>query len=223
MTRRMVFCTVAVAAFLVCCTTTLSATMLITEFMALNNTTIKDEDGQYSDWIEIHNAGATAVDLDGWHLTDNAADLRKWKFPATNCPAGAYMLVFASDKNRRRTGNELHTNFKLSGDGEYLALVMPDGSNVAFAYAPAFPPQVADVSYGLAGTGGSVTLVTSGVPCYARIPINDALGRSWTSNLPISQVGWLSGTTGVGYERSSGCTAPGYLDTGLGYAAGSVA
>src|SRR6185369_11273395 len=43
----------------------------------------------------------------------------------------------------------LHTDFKLDGDGEYLALVMPDGSTIASQYSPRFPQQRSDVSYGL--------------------------------------------------------------------------
>ncbi|MCB1094534.1 MAG: CotH kinase family protein [Verrucomicrobiae bacterium] len=50
----------------------------------------------------------------------------------------------------------LHANFKLSGDGEYLALIKPDGKTVCHAYAPRYPEQSADVSYGLIqGSNGS--------------------------------------------------------------------
>ena len=46
---------------------------------------------------------------------------------------------------------ELHTNFKLSGDGEYLALVEPDGvDGRPRVCARSFPEQGDDVSYGLA-------------------------------------------------------------------------
>ena len=69
------------------------------------------------------------------------------------------MVVFASNKNRRVAGAPLHTNFKLSGSGEYLALVMPDGVTKATEFAPAFPPQYADISYGYAMTGAVRTLV----------------------------------------------------------------
>ncbi|NQU23165.1 MAG: lamin tail domain-containing protein, partial [Candidatus Nealsonbacteria bacterium] len=54
---------------------------LISEFMAVNNHTLADEDGDFSDWIEIHNPAATPIDLDGWYLTDKADNLTKWQFP----------------------------------------------------------------------------------------------------------------------------------------------
>ncbi|NQU22012.1 MAG: lamin tail domain-containing protein, partial [Candidatus Nealsonbacteria bacterium] len=54
---------------------------LVSEFMAVNNHTLADEDGDFSDWIEIHNPAATPIDLDGWYLTDKADNLTKWQFP----------------------------------------------------------------------------------------------------------------------------------------------
>jgi len=125
----------------------LDAEPLITEFMAINSGTLADEDGDSSDWLEIHNAGDAAVNLDGWHLTDDQSDLTRWEFPSRLLVAGGYLVVFASGKDR--TGGELHTNFALNGDGEYLALVQPDGTTVANQYAPQFPEQAADISYGV--------------------------------------------------------------------------
>src|SRR2546427_10514561 len=71
---------------------------LITEFMAANVSTLADEDGEFSDWIEIQNPDSAPISLAGYHLTDNAANLDKWKFPAVTLNPGAYMVVFASGK-----------------------------------------------------------------------------------------------------------------------------
>src|SRR5512135_1302714 len=86
--------------------------LLITEFMAANSSTLADEDGDYEDWIEIHNPGLTPVNLQDWSLTDSTNDLRRWRFPATNLNAGAYLVVFASNKDRRVPGAQLHANFR---------------------------------------------------------------------------------------------------------------
>ena len=51
--------------------------LLISELMPDNNSTLADEDGHYEDWIEIHNQGETPIQLQGWALTDDAADLQK--------------------------------------------------------------------------------------------------------------------------------------------------
>ncbi len=38
-------------------------------------------DGATPDWIEVFNAGDEALDLQGYHLTDDAANLTRWTFP----------------------------------------------------------------------------------------------------------------------------------------------
>ena len=50
------------------------------EFMADNANTLVDEDGDYSDWIEIYNPTTEAIDLAGWYLSDNPDNLIKWIF-----------------------------------------------------------------------------------------------------------------------------------------------
>ena len=157
--------------------------LLITEFLASNEDVLYDEDGQNEDWIEIYNPTDAAVDLDGWYLTDNRDDLDKWQFPAVTIGGGDYRVVFASDKNRRDPDGELHTNFKLDPDGEYLALVMPDGETVVHDYAPEFPEQVRNSSYGL--TQEVTTLILEGTPVSYLVPSSaadatDTSGTPWT-------------------------------------------
>jgi hypothetical protein len=124
--------------------------LYISEFMASNTRTLADENGDYSDWIEIYNPNPGPINLDGWFLTDSTNDLSKWRFPATNLAGGGFIVVFASEKNRRIPGARLHTDFKLSAEGEYLALVQPDGVTIASEFRPTFPVQVPDVSHGFA-------------------------------------------------------------------------
>jgi hypothetical protein len=124
---KRVFCILGLATVLACRGAAAAPSVVISEFMASNNTTLADEDGEYSDWIELYNASADTVNLGGWYLTDIATNLTHWKFPSTNLGPSCFLVVFASNKNRRVAGTPLHTNFKLGGSGEYLALVMPDG------------------------------------------------------------------------------------------------
>jgi hypothetical protein len=119
----------------------------INEFMAANGKTLRDRDLEYPDWIEIYNEGPDAANLGGWTLTDTPGNLARWTFPATNLAANAYLVVFASGKNRAVAGAELHTSFSLSADGEYLALANAEGEVIS-EFAPAFPKQFSDVSYG---------------------------------------------------------------------------
>ena len=124
------------------------AQVQISEFMAANTRTLRDQDLEYSDWIELWNAGSVEVNLGGWFLTDRVDEPRMWAFPSTNLAPGGFLVVFASGKDRANAGGQLHTNFRLGTSGEFLALVRPDGATVESQYAPAFPEQVADVSYG---------------------------------------------------------------------------
>jgi hypothetical protein len=121
----------------------------ITEFMAANDSGLADEDGDFSDWIEIHNPDNAPTSLAGYHLTDNPTNLGKWTFPAVTLSPGAYLVVFASGKDRLDPAGRLHADFSLSAEGEYLALVAPDGEMVVSVFAPAYSPQFENESFGL--------------------------------------------------------------------------
>ena len=120
--------------------------LIISEFMADNKKTLHDEDGDDSDWIEILNAGTAPASLNGWGLTTRADDLAEWRFPNLTLAANEYLVVFASQKDRTNAP-PFHTNFRLNKEGGYLALVDPTGKAVS-AFAPAYPAQLKDVSYG---------------------------------------------------------------------------
>ncbi len=126
--------------------------ILITEFMAKDNYVLRDDDGQFVDWIELYNPTNQPVDLTGWHLTDDNTRPHKWTFPATLLNAGDYLIVYASGKDRATPGAALHTNFLLSSEGEYLGLYKPFAEAATFDYAPAYPIQISNVSYGITAT-----------------------------------------------------------------------
>ena len=121
--------------------------VIISEFMADNAHGIQDEDGSHSDWIELFNPGPLDANMAGWFLTDDAATPAKWRFPAVSLGVNKYLLVWASSKDRTNAAAPLHTNFKLSKGGQYLGLYDPR-TNVASEFAPAYPAQTSDVSYG---------------------------------------------------------------------------
>ncbi len=109
-----------------------------------------DSDGSPQDWIEFHNPAASAVDIGGYYLSDNAARLNKWRFPTpTIIPANGFLVVFASNKDRAVSGQQLHTNFRLAAEGEYLALVQPNATTIVKEWSPAYPVVPEYWSYGL--------------------------------------------------------------------------
>ena len=127
---------------------------MINEFLAANASGLLDENGETGGWIEIHNPGSTSVNLNGWSLT-NASDIPgMWVFPSRTISAGAYLVVYASGKDRRPTSGNLHTNFTLNPNGRYLALFSPDSPRVATTVFNPYPPQRFDYSYGTQTGGG---------------------------------------------------------------------
>jgi hypothetical protein len=126
------------------------------EFMADNDgAQLVDEDRDASDWIELHNPSAATAQLEGYSLTDDPANLRKWAFPpGVTLAPGAFMIVFASGKDRASNNAPLHTNFSLDAGGEYLALVKPDGVTIVSQFGTSgadYPEQDEGVSFGLFG------------------------------------------------------------------------
>ena len=124
----------------------LIAELTLSEFLANNKRGFTDEDNDYSDWIEITNTTNTSINLEGWHLTDNASNLTKWTFPPIEIAANNQLIVFASGKDRTSPNSELHTNFLLDSDGEFLALTKPNGISIAKSFT--YPEQEEDISYG---------------------------------------------------------------------------
>lgn len=183
----------------------------ITELMAGNESSLADEDGDFSDWIELHNPDTTAVNLSGRHLTDSDGDLSKWKFPAIVIQPGGFLVVFASGKDRRVPGGQLHTNFQLSADGEYLGLIAEDGLTVISEIAPEYPSQQAGLSYGTGTWGDPVreVLVPSDAQVNYLIPTDNSLGSSWQQPTPeFSDSLWRRVPHPAGFESNGGQLEP---------------
>ena len=179
----------------------------ISEFMADNAAVLADQDGAFTDWIEIHNPGPDAVNLQNYALSDDRAALLKWKFPAVSLASGGRLKVFASGKNRAVAGSELHTNFMLSAEGEYLALVAPDAT-VLQKFDP-YPPQKENVSYGIPEhllttshlTGAGSVLVPASA---------ETLPAGWNAPgfTPGQEWGALAAPPGAGFDVATAAPNP---------------
>ena len=200
-----VFIQVVSVVFFLC--SSLDAALHITEFMSNNKESIEDEDGDASDWIEIFNSGPDPINLDGYYLTDDSGALTKWKFPAIEISESGFLLIFASEKDRHVPESELHTNFKLSSEGEYLALVESDGNTIVAEFGSddnPIPGQFEDISYGLMQGGGltPAVLIGSQQEVKVLVPSNDSLGNDWTS-FEFSDEDWELARMGIGYDENS--------------------
>jgi hypothetical protein len=188
--------------FLICfflCTPSVQAQVMITEFMANNVEDIIDEDGNHEDWMEIYNSSLGVVNLSGWYLTDDAGQLRKWAFPAKSLQPGQYLVVFASNKDRRNPLANLHTNFKLSAGGEFLGLTKAEanGGTTVVQSWNAYPPQAADGAYGTAQTGTPASLVAAASTVKWLVPGNGTLGTTWRNEI-FTETGWSTGVAALG-------------------------
>ncbi len=198
--------------------------VVISEFLADNESGIADEDGDRQDWIELYNSGGSAVSLDGWWLTDKTNNVTQWRIPNVSIPAKGTLLVWASGKDRALPAEPLHTSFSLSKDGEYLGLYKPNPTNglpvLADGFAPKFPALPPDVSYGRMFAQTATTFVASGEAGKYRVltaaegqnvytNTNYAVGHlghgqtnGWNVSPAFNDSAWTNGATGIGYATT---------------------
>jgi len=105
-----------------------SQTLVINEVMASNAVTIADEDGDYTDWLELYNTSNTTIDLSQYWLTDDKDEQKKWHLPAIQLLPDEHLLVFCSGKDK--LSGELHTNFKISAAGEKVRIYNGSGTEI---------------------------------------------------------------------------------------------
>lgn len=132
------------------------------EVMSANSLYYPDESGAYYDYVELHNRSTEAVDLTGWYLSDASDRRKRWCFPQVTLPAGGYLVVHCSGLNRTGDASHLHSDFKLSADGENLYLSNPQGQTVSSIEVPALEENQA---WSLTAAGWSSELgPTPGLP-----------------------------------------------------------
>ncbi len=120
--------------------------LIINEVMLINNNTIIDKYGKYSDYIELYNGYDYDIDLYGYYLTDSMKETRKWTFPDVTIKSHDYLIIYASGKDSYE--DELHTNFKLDSSGETIALSNSDAKVISKIYVK---ESLKDTSYGYNG------------------------------------------------------------------------
>lgn len=182
------------------------AAPLISELLADNESGLRDQDGEFEDWLEIYNPDPDPIDLGGYFLTDNELNLPKWRIPnGTVLQPGEFLVIYASGKDRAIAGSQLHTNFSLANTGEYLALVGTDGTRIVQEFTPGFPVQFNDASYGFEQTPITEEdiLVDVDAACTTLVPRDNSLGITWTQTAFDDNL-WTDGNVGVGYERGAG-------------------
>ena len=132
-------------------------TLFINEFMAWNGSTYPNENNDYKDWIEIYNAGTSAIDLGGFYLSNDFSNLTKHQIPSNHPelttvePNG--FIVFRADENIEL--GPQHLNFRLSRLEDNIVLSWLVSGNIKILDSKSFGPQNIDISLGRSRDGGS--------------------------------------------------------------------
>ncbi len=120
--------------------------LFINEIMVKNTYTLKDDNGEYNDYIELYNGYKDSINLLGYHISDSEFDLDKWTFPDISIKPGEYLIIYASGKDICDKEKRIcHTSFKLSSKGEVL-LLTDDSGNILNKFD--YPEMSNDISYG---------------------------------------------------------------------------
>ena len=158
--------------------------LVINEFMADNDDYVRDEAGDYDDWLEIYNPKDYAIDIARWRLSDEVADTVGWRVAdddpdATTIEPGGFLLIWTDNEPDEGT---LHADFRLSADGEEIALFDPAGNLVD---SVVFGPQNTNESLGRLPDGGENWQLfnSAGSP-----PTPGKSNTSQTANVLISEI-----------------------------------
>ncbi len=128
--------------------------LYINEFIASNGSGLTDASGEFTDWVEIYNAGSAAVDIGGMYVTDDLLEPTLWQIPSTNSAAttiqsGGFLVLFFDGDIAEGV---LHVDAKLGASGEAIGLFASDGTAID-SYT--FGPQLQDISEGRTPDGGN--------------------------------------------------------------------
>ncbi|RJP18635.1 MAG: hypothetical protein C4527_28630 [Candidatus Omnitrophota bacterium] len=121
----------------------------INEILASNASTyLEPNRNNFSDWIELYNAGDRSIDLRGCYLSDDPANLQQARILTRTVIEPKQCLLIWADGQRIRG----HVEFALKPQNEMVSLVSPDGERINTVY---YHRQFPDISYGRQPDGSS--------------------------------------------------------------------
>lgn len=126
--------------------------LVISEVMTSNQTSMPDENGEFSDWVEIWNSSSHEIDLHNVGLSDDVLSI-KFLFPRITLQPDERLIVICDKKNQAMAGKPLHAKFGLSSNGETIVLFDPDTRVI---HSVKTPIMAADESYSLLPSGAWV-------------------------------------------------------------------
>lgn len=172
--------------------------IVISEVLSANQDGQRDYFGRSSDWIELLNDDDRTVDLKGWYVTDSPEELTKWRIPVQRVlEPGERLVIYASGRDTISANGQLHSNFRLSTNGEYLAAVRPNES-IAWEIPGTIPEQFTDVSYGTSDLEITTQLVSQGSTARLLVPKDGSLDGLWQAE-QFDDSDWQTGEVAFGF------------------------
>lgn len=112
--------------------------------MSSNKSFVSDCDNDFSDWIELFNPTEEYQNIGNLYISDDIYELQKYQLPDIQINPQSFLCIFASGKNKVNN-NEIHTNFKLSSNGE--SIIISNNSGLIISSID-FPSLGDNISYG---------------------------------------------------------------------------
>jgi hypothetical protein len=155
-------------------------------------------DGLFQDWFELFNPNTNAINLSGFHLTDNLSSPTKWAIPpGTVIAPNGFLLVWADnepEQNPLETNGTLHAGFQLNNTGEIIGLFTPGG---VAQHIVVFGPQFENVSGGLFPDGATNAV-------YAMTNFTPRASNTLAERLRFTAVTFNAGTVRLTWQATPG-------------------
>lgn len=190
----------------------LPAQVMINEVSSNNYSYYPDTDGDYDDWIELYNAGASGVNLNGYRVTDNLTLPSKWILPNISIPAGGYLTLYASGKDRVDYIDHWESIVKEADSWKYI---IPDATTSLTWMTPGFSDAAwlsgpGGIGYADADDGTAVPNPTSVVYMRRTFTITDAAAIQYLLLHVDYDDGFIAYLNGNEIARSNITGAPAY-------------
>lgn len=162
----------------------------INEVVSNNKSIIRDS-GDYYDYIEIYNSSNESINLDGFYLSDDINDLKKWQFNDIILKEDDYLLVFASGLDF--CSSYCHTNFKLNDIGETIILSDNKGNILSKVD---YPHLDRDIAYGY--INNEYKIMNEATPGYKNVNVEFQKSNLTNNDIEISE--YITHNTRVNYD-----------------------
>lgn len=178
-----------------------SVGLVVNEMLAANDSGMMDEEGQTADWLEVYNAGSTAVQLSEYFLSDDPAQPAQWRMPEESLAPGAFAWFWMDDDE---DDGPNHANFRLDADGGHIGIYAPDQERHRPIWTAQYGPQTPDVSIGFLpdgeGTWEALSTLTPGWSnVLSSVPESAALAAAVYPN-PAFDNFYLEAPTGTEWQ-----------------------